>query len=108
MCPRTKWMCVLTVPMGKPNILAISLYLKPRRYNKKGTRWRLLTPFRALLRSVCSRSISVLVDAPLPVPDVLYLDGSYLRFLRFSQVNPHARVRSVARDMLASLEDAAD
>ena len=50
----------------------------------------------------------VLVDAPLPVPDVLYLDGSYLRFLRFSQVNPHARVRSVARDMLASLEDAAD
>ena len=50
----------------------------------------------------------VLVDAPLPVADVLYLDGSYLRFLQFSQVNPHARVRSVARDMLASLEDATD
>ena len=50
----------------------------------------------------------VLVHSPLPAPDVMYLDGGYLKFLQFSQVNPHARVRSVARDMLASLEDAAD
>lgn len=50
----------------------------------------------------------VLVDSPLPVPDVMYLDGQYLKFLRFAQANSHARVRRVARDVLATLEEGAD
>ena len=50
----------------------------------------------------------VLVDTPLPLPDVLYLDGGYLVFLRGAQANSHARVRTVARDMLESLGEAAD
>ena len=45
----------------------------------------------------------VLVDSPLPLPDVMYLDGGYLKFLQFAQANPHARVRKVARRILASL-----
>lgn len=50
----------------------------------------------------------VLADTPLPVADVLYLDGGYLIFLRTAQANSHARVRKVARDMLESLGEAAD
>ena len=50
----------------------------------------------------------VLADTPLPVADVLYLDGGYLIFLRAAQLNPHARVRKVARAMLESLGEAAD
>lgn len=50
----------------------------------------------------------VLVDTPLPVPDVMYLDGEYLKFLQFAQANSHAQVRRVARDVLATLEEGAD
>lgn len=55
-----------------------------------------------------ARDAYVLADTPLPVADVMYLDGGYLVFLRTAQANSHARVRRVARDMLESLGEAAD
>lgn len=50
----------------------------------------------------------VLADTPLPVADVMYLDGGYPVFLRAAQLHPHARVRKVAREMLESLGETAD
>ncbi len=59
-----------------------------------------------------SREVGVVVyalhDAPLSVPDTLYLDSSYLTFLQFAQAHPHARVRKVVQDILASLQDSVD
>ncbi len=61
---------------------------------------------------VAKRAIRVAVyalhDAPLPVPDTLYLDADYLTFLQYAQAHPHARVRKVVREILASLEEQAD
>ena len=47
-------------------------------------------------------AVFALHDAPLPVPDTLHLDAEYLAFLQIAQVHPHARVRKVVRDILAS------
>ena len=52
--------------------------------------------------------VYALHDAPLPVPDTLHLDAGYLNFLQFAQAHPHARVRKVVQDILASLDDAVD
>ena len=52
--------------------------------------------------------VYALHDAPLPVPDALYLDAGYLSFLQYAQAHPHARVRKVVREILASLEERAD
>ena len=48
-------------------------------------------------------AVFALHDAPLPVPDTLHLDAGYLAFLQFAQAHPHARVRKVVQDILASL-----
>ena len=48
-------------------------------------------------------AVFALHDAPLPVPDTLHLDAGYLAFLKFAQTHPHARVRKVVQDILASL-----
>ena len=52
--------------------------------------------------------VYTLHEAPLPLPDALHLDAGYLKFLQFAQAHSHARVRKVARDILASLEGTAD
>lgn len=75
----------------------------------RATRW--LT--RCVEKDACasehdaSRAKSVIVyalhESPLPLPDTLHLDAGYLKFLQFAQVHPHARVREVVKDMLASL-----
>lgn len=52
-------------------------------------------------------AVFALHDAPLPVPDTLHLDAGYLAFLQFAQAHPHARVRKVVRDILASLSSGA-
>ena len=53
-------------------------------------------------------AVFALHDAPLPVPDTLHLDAGYLAFLQFAQAHPHARVRKVVREILASLGTTAD
>ena len=58
------------------------------------------------------RSAGVVVyivhETPLPVPDTQFLDSGYLAFLERAQAHPHARVRKVVQDILASLQFAAD
>lgn len=106
------------------SILRVTRWLV--RYAQSGTsgpthgerRWSIQDASSRPIRDASSRSghrtdrgaaleAYVLVESPLPVPDVLYLDAGYRKFLQFSQVNSHARVRKVARDILASLQDAA-
>jgi len=53
-------------------------------------------------------AVFALHDAPLPVPDTLHLDAGYLAFLQFAQAHPHARVRKVVQEILASLGTRAD
>ena len=53
-------------------------------------------------------AVFALHDAPLPVPDTLHLDAGYLAFLQFAQAHPHARVRKVVQEILASLGTTAD
>ena len=52
--------------------------------------------------------VYALHDAPMPVPDTLYLDAGYLPFLQFAQAHPHARVRKIVKEILASLEENVD
>ena len=52
--------------------------------------------------------VYALPDAPLPLPDAVHLDGEYPAFLQFAQAHPHARVRYVAREVLASLDGTVD
>ena len=55
-----------------------------------------------------SIEVYTLHKAPLPLPDALHLDAGYLTFLQFAQAHSHARVRTVVRDILASLEGTVD
>ena len=55
-----------------------------------------------------SMEVYTLHKAPLPLPDALHLDAGYLTFLQFAQAHSHARVRTVVRDILASLEGTVD
>ena len=55
-----------------------------------------------------SMVVYALHDAPMPVPDTLYLDAGYLTFLQFAQAHPHARVRKIVKEILASLEENVD
>ena len=68
------------------------------------TRWLSLC---ARVREPCGRflrNIYALHDEPLPLPDALHFDRQYLRFLDEALTHNHARVRSVARGVLETLD----
>ena len=76
----------------------------------RATRWlaRCGTPGTPKSNPGTSLVVYALHDAPLPVTDTLYLDAGYLSFLQYAQAHPHARVRTVVRQILVSLEERVD
>ena len=69
------------------------------------TRWLSLC---ARVRQTSGRftsNVYSLHDEPLPLADALYLDESYMVFVNQSQQHHHARVRHVAKALLASLDE---
>jgi len=68
------------------------------------TRWLTLC---AKVRQKSGRftgNVYILHDEPLPLVDALYLDEEYMSFIAQSKDNHHARVRRVAKAVLASLD----
>lgn len=69
------------------------------------TRWlTLCARVRADSGRFCS-NLYALHDEPLPLADAFHLDTDYLAFLDSATVHGHARVRTVARGMLDSMEE---
>jgi len=50
-------------------------------------------------------NVYALHDEPLPLPDVIHLDGDYMAFLNKAMSHGHARVRTVAQGVLASIDE---
>ena len=53
-------------------------------------------------------NVFALHDEPLPLVDVLHLDVSHMKFLRESMMHRHARVRTVARGVLDTIDEDID
>ena len=71
----------------------------------RATRWLTLC---ARLRTDSGRfrgNVFALHDEPLPLPDALHLDSGYMPFLREAQTHVHARVRAVAKGVIATLDE---
>ena len=50
-------------------------------------------------------NVYALHDEPLPLADVIHLDGDYMDFLNKGVSHGHARVRTVAKGVLASIDE---
>ena len=50
-------------------------------------------------------NVYALHDEPLPLADVVHLDGNYMAFLNKAMSHGHARVRTVAQGVLASIDE---
>ncbi len=50
-------------------------------------------------------NVYALHDEPLPLADVIHLDGDYMVFLNKAVSHGHARVRTVAKGVLASIDE---
>ncbi len=50
-------------------------------------------------------NVYALHDEPLPLADVIHLDGDYMTFLNKAVSHGHARVRTVAKGVLASIDE---
>jgi len=50
-------------------------------------------------------NVYALHDEPLPLADVIHLDGDYMAFLKKAVSHGHARVRTVAKGVLASIDE---
>ncbi|MEJ1337596.1 MAG: STY4528 family pathogenicity island replication protein [Candidatus Sedimenticola sp. (ex Thyasira tokunagai)] len=50
-------------------------------------------------------SVYALHDEPLPLADVIHLDGDYMAFLNKAVSHGHARVRTVAKGVLVSIDE---
>ena len=50
-------------------------------------------------------NVYALHDEPLPLADVIHLDGDYMAFLNKAVSHGHARVRTVANGVLASIDE---
>ncbi len=50
-------------------------------------------------------NVYALHDEPLPLADVIHLDGDYMAFLNKAVNHGHARVRTVAQGVLASIDE---
>ncbi|MEW8074167.1 MAG: STY4528 family pathogenicity island replication protein, partial [Candidatus Thiodiazotropha sp.] len=50
-------------------------------------------------------NVYALHDEPLPLADVIHLDGDYMDFLNKAVSHGHARVRTVAKGVLASIDE---
>ena len=50
-------------------------------------------------------NVYALHDEPLPLADVIHLDGDYMAFLNKAVGHGHARVRTVAQGVLASIDE---
>ncbi|MES9958672.1 MAG: STY4528 family pathogenicity island replication protein [Sedimenticola sp.] len=50
-------------------------------------------------------NVYALHDEPLPLADVIHLDGDYMAFLNKAVSHAHARVRTVAKGVLASIDE---
>ena len=50
-------------------------------------------------------NVYALHDEPLPLADVIHLDGDYMAFLNKAVSHGHARVRTVAKGVLASIDE---
>ncbi|RDH87715.1 MAG: helix-turn-helix domain-containing protein [endosymbiont of Escarpia spicata] len=50
-------------------------------------------------------NVYALHDEPLPLVDVIHLDGDYMDFLNKAVSHGHARVRTVAKGVLASIDE---
>lgn len=50
-------------------------------------------------------NVYALHDEPLPLADVIHLDGDYMAFLNKAVSHGHARVRTVAQGVLASIDE---
>ena len=50
-------------------------------------------------------NVYALHDEPLPLVDVIHLDGDYMAFLNKAVSHGHARVRTVAQGVLASIDE---
>ncbi|MFC1361030.1 MAG: helix-turn-helix domain-containing protein [gamma proteobacterium symbiont of Clathrolucina costata] len=50
-------------------------------------------------------NVYALHDEPLPLVDVIHLDGDYMAFLNKAVSHGHARVRTVAKGVLASIDE---
>ncbi len=69
------------------------------------TRWLTLC---ARVRNAAGRycgNVYALHDEPLPLADALHLDSGYMTFLSRSKSHGHARVRAVAKGLLASMDE---
>ncbi|MCP4290090.1 MAG: helix-turn-helix domain-containing protein [Gammaproteobacteria bacterium] len=71
----------------------------------RATRWLTLC---GRLRKASGRfqgNLYALHDEPLPLADAIHLDGDYMAFLNKSLAHGHARVRTVAQGVLASIDE---
>ena len=71
----------------------------------RATRWLTLC---GRLRKASGRfrgNVYALHDEPLPLGDVIHLDGNYMAFLNKAVSHGHARVRKVAQGVLASIDE---
>lgn len=71
----------------------------------RATRWLTLC---ARVRGSSGRfhgNVFALHDEPLPLADAIHLDSSYMQFLGEAADHRHARVRAVARGVLATIEE---
>ena len=71
----------------------------------RATRWLTLC---GRLRQASGRfrgNVYAVHDEPLPLADVIHLDGEYLAFLTKAVRHGHARVRAVAQGVMASIDE---
>ena len=71
----------------------------------RATRWLTLC---ARLREASGRfrsNVYALHDEPLPLADALHLDSDYMDFLRHSLTHHHARVRTIAKGVLDTIDE---
>jgi len=71
----------------------------------RATRWLTLC---GRMRKASGRfrgNVYALHDEPLPLADATHLDGGYMAFLNNAVSHGHARVRTVARGVLASIDE---
>ena len=68
------------------------------------TRWLTLCGRNRERKGRFRGNVFALHDEPLPLVDVLHLDVGYMKFLRESLGHRHARVRTVARGVLESID----
>ena len=72
----------------------------------RATRWLTLCTRIRKASGRFHRNIYALHDEPLPVADALHLNADYMGFLNHALGHAHARVRTVAQDILDSMDEA--